>query len=62
MLRKKPIYMKTLCLQTKRTQLHLEGKEKELALIKRVKLTQDIEEAHEVVRLLKLAAPVDLKA
>jgi len=61
--------MKTLCLQTKRTQLHLEGKEKELALIKRVKLTQDfffeffdIEEAHEVVRLLKLAAPVDLKA
>jgi len=32
----------------------LEGKEKELGLIKRVKLTREFEDAHEVTHLLKV--------
>jgi len=40
---------------------HVEGKKKDLVLIKRVKLTQGFEEALEVARFVKLV-PVDLKA
>jgi hypothetical protein len=37
-------------------QHHFKGKRKELAQIKRVKITQEFEEAHEVACLLKVCS------
>jgi len=43
------VYIQSVC------SIIIEGKEKELKLIKKVKLTQEFEEAHEVACLLKVS-------